>query len=351
MDSLFLPDVPKPRLLDQVRQIVRRRGYAAATEQAYCHWIKRFVLFHNKRHPDTMAVPEVEQFLSYLVEKENVAAATQNQALSALLFLYKHVLSSPLDERVEASRAKRYKHIPNVISVDEVRRLLSCMDDAKRLMAELTYGAGLRLLEVHRIRVGHLDFENHRIKVLDGKGRKDRITLLPRDLVEPLLRQVRHVAEVHAADLSRGLGAAVLPYAFHRKSKEASRQLHWQFLFPSPTTFVDPKTGNSGRWHVNASGLQLAVSKAAAAAKLHKRVTVHTLRHSFATHMLRDGCDIRTLQVLLGHGHVNTTMVYAHINDNFTLTTRSPLDRHALHTPTGQPGHPPSQPAQPSAHR
>jgi integron integrase len=245
--------------------------------------------------------------------------------------LYKRVLRQPLDERIEMSRAKRYQHLPTVLSVDEVRRLLDGMHGTQRLMAELTYGAGLRLLEVHRIRVGHLDLDNNRLRVLDGKGRKDRITLLPLALREPLLQQLAHVAQLHAQDLNRGLGSVVLPFAFFRKSKEASRQLHWQFLFPSPTTFVDPKTGNSGRWHVNATGLQLAVSKAAALAKLHKRVTVHTLRHSFATHLLRDGCDIRTLQVLLGHTQVNTTMVYAHIDDSFSLATRSPLDRHALH--------------------
>ncbi len=328
MDTLPLPNVPKLKLLDHVRQVVRRRGYAQATADAYCHWIKRFVLFHGKRHPRDMGVAEVEQFLSHLTEQEHVSASTQNQALSGLLFLYKRVLLMPLDQRIEASRAKRYKHLLVVLSVGEIGQLLAAMQGTQQLMAQLTYGSGLRLMEVHRIRVGHLDFDHNRLHVLDSKGRKDRITLLPRGLHAALRAQMARVAQLHVVDLAKGLGSAVLPFAFFRKSSEASRQLRWQFLFPSGTTFNDTKTGNSGRWHVNETGLSSAVRKAAEAAQLNKRVTVHTLRHSFATHMLQDGCDIRTLQMLLGHSQVNTTMLYAHINDNFCLTTRSPLDCH-----------------------
>lgn len=331
MESLSFSDLPKPRLLDQARQAVKVRGYAQSTEDVYCHWIKRFILFHDKRHPSTMAAKEVEQFLSYLAEIEYVSASTQNQALSALLFLYKHVLNSPLEQRVQASRAKNYRHLPTVLSVEEVRKLLCEMTGTMRLIAELTYGAGLRLLEVHRIRVGHIDFEAKRVQVLDGKGRKDRYTFLPDDLVKPLQRQLAIVAATHVDDLLKGLGSVVLPRAFARKSKEASRQLRWQFVFPSKSTFHDPRTGNSGRWHLNPTGLQSAVRDAAERANFNKRVTVHTLRHSFATHMLHDGCDIRTLQSLLGHANVNTTMLYAHIHDNFHLAARSPLDRHALH--------------------
>lgn len=323
--------LPKPKLLDQVRQRIKVRGYAQSTEDAYCYWIRRFIIYHNKRHPSAMAVREVEQFLCHLADIEFVSASTQNQALSAILFLYKHVLNSPLEQRIQASRAKHYKHLPTVLSVDEMRRLLAEMTGTKRLMAELTYGAGLRLLEVHRIRVGHLDFEAKRVQVLDGKGRKDRYTFLPDDLVQPIRRQLELVADTHAEDLLRGLGGVILPRAFFRKSKESSHQLRWQFLFPSNSTFHDPNTGNSGRWHVNPSGLQEAVRTAAEKAKLNKRVTVHTLRHSFATHLLNDGCDIRTLQALLGHSHVNTTMLYAHIDDNFSLKARSPLDSHVLH--------------------
>jgi integron integrase len=333
MEPLQLALIPKPRLLDQVRQTIKVKGYAQSTSEVYCMWIKRFILFHHKRHPNTMGILEVEQFLGHLAEKEHVSAATQNQALSALLFLYQYVLETPLPERIQAKRAKHYKHLPAVMSVDEVRRLLAELSGTQRLMAELTYGAGLRLLEVHRIRIGHIDFETQRIQIMDGKGRKDRYSFLPADLIRPIQKQVTAVATLHAQDLLNGLGSAVLPNAFFRKSKEASRQLRWQFLFPSKTTFNDPKTGNSGRWHVNPTGLQNAVRAAVEKAQMHKRVTVHTLRHSFATHMLRDGCDIRTLQTLLGHTHVNTTMLYTHIEDNFNLTARSPLDRHALHAP------------------
>jgi integron integrase len=335
MDSPHHLEIPKPRLLDQVRQRVRARGYAQSTEDAYCYWIKRFILHHHKRHPSDMAVSEVEQFVCHLADVECVAASTQNQAISAILFLYRYVLNAPLEQRIQASRAKHYKHLPTVLSVEEVRRLLAEMTGTMRLMAELTYGAGLRLLETHRIRVGHLDFEAKRIQVLDGKGRKDRYTFLPNDLVRPIQRQLALVAETHAEDLLKGLGGAVLPRAFFRKSKEASHQLRWQFLFPSKSTFHDPKTGNSGRWHVNPSGLQLAIRHATERAHLNKRVTVHTLRHSFATHLLHDGCDIRTIQALLGHTHVNTTMLYTRIVDNFTLKARSPFDSHALHRSAG----------------
>lgn len=335
MDSPTLSDLPKPKLLDQVRHATKVRGYAQSTADVYCYWVKRFILFHGKRHPDTMTVTEVEGFLTFLAETDHVSASTQNQAMSAILFLYKHVLHSPLDDRILAVRAKQYQHLPTVLSVEEIRRLLNELSGTKRLMAELTYGAGMRLLEVHRIRVSHIDFEAKRILIMDGKGRKDRYTLLPEDLVRPLYQQIATVAALHSDDLLKGLGSVVLPRAFFRKSKEASNQLRWQFVFPSKTTFHDPKTGNSGRWHVNPGGLQDAVRLAADKARFNKRVTVHTLRHSFATHMLHDGCDIRTLQTLLGHAHVNTTMIYAHINDNFTLSARSPLDIHSLHVSTG----------------
>jgi integron integrase len=322
--------LPKPKLLDRVRQCIVVKGYAQSTADTYCHWIKRFILFHDKRHPDTMAVPEVEQFLTYLSEIEYVSASTQNQAMSALLFLYKVVLNRPLEERIQASRAKNYRHTPAVLSVAETHRLLAQLSGTKRLLAELIYGAGLRLLEGHRLRVGDVDFETMRIQIVDGKGRKDRYAILPESLRKPLTVQIAKVTAIHQDDLLHGLGRVILPRAFFKKSKEASRQLRWQFIFPSKTTFFDPKTGNSGRWHVNPSGLESAIRHATEHAGITKRVTVHTLRHSYATHMLQDGCDIRTLQVLLGHTHINTTMIYAHITDSMRTSAGSPLDRHPL---------------------
>lgn len=317
----------QPKLLDRIRQGVHLRGYAHATEEAYCHWARRFILFHHKRHPETMGAPEVEEFLTHLAEVEYVSASSQNQALSALLFLYKHVLRRPLPESISAARAKHYKHIPTVLSVSDVQRLFEQLSGTPRLMAELTYGAGLRLMEVHRLRVGHIDFESLRMHVLDGKGRKDRTTLLPETLAHDLEQHLLKVRQLHVDDLRGGFGSAVLPYAYYRKSNTASRQFRWQFVFPASRIFRDPRSGNSGRWHVNPSVLQRAVRAAAEKADIRKRVTVHALRHSFATHMLQQGCDIRTIQTLLGHTHVNTTMIYAHVVDNLRLASRSPLDQ------------------------
>ena len=247
--------------------------------------------------------------------------------MSALIFLYKAVLRAPLEERVQAARAKQYQHIPTVLSVDEVRRLLEHLEGTAQLMAQLTYGAGLRLLEVHRLRVCDLDFEAKRVHVRDGKGRKDRSTLLPAALVSPLRNHLAQVSALHTEDLLLGYGFSVLPRAYYLKNKGASSQFRWQFVFPATKLFHDLKTGLSGRWHISEKVLQTAVRKAADSAEIHRRVTVHTLRHSFATHLLQDGYDIRVIQSLLGHTNVNTTMIYAHIADNLGLSTRSPFDR------------------------
>jgi len=325
----------QPRLLDRVRQRIRVKGYSPATESAYVYWIKRFIFFHHKQHPELMGVDEVEEFLTHLAEREHVSSSTQNQAMSALLFLYKVVLQTPLEERIHAARAKRYQHIPTVLSVDEVRLLFEQLSGTSRLMAQLTYGAGLRLLEVHRLRVCDIDFAAKRVHVRDGKGSKDRSTLLPSSLIADLRSHLARVSALHTEDLMLGYGNSVLPRAYHLKSKGASRQFRWQFVFPATRLFHDPKTGLSGRWHVNESVLQRAVHKAADQAKIHKRVNVHTLRHSFATHLLQDGYDIRIIQTLLGHTNVNTTMIYAHIADNLGLSTRSPFDR--LNAKAGNP--------------
>jgi integron integrase len=317
----------KPRLLDRVRQCIHIKGYSPATESAYVYWIKRFIFFHHKQHPALMGVDEVQEFLTNLAEQEHVSSSTQNQAMSALLFLYKAVLRTPLEERIQASRAKRYQHIPTVLSVDEVRLLFEQLNGTSRLMAQLTYGSGLRLLEVHRLRVCDIDFAAKRVHVRDSKGRKDRSTLLPSSLIPDLRSHLARVSALHTEDLMLGYGNSVLPRAYHLKSKTASRQFRWQFVFPATRLFHDLETGLSGRWHVNESVLQRAVHRAADQAKIHRRVSVHTLRHSFATHLLQDGYDIRIIQTLLGHTNVNTTMIYAHIADNLGLSTRSPFDR------------------------
>ena len=317
---------PEPRLLDKLRHKIRLKGYSPATEKNYAYWAKRYIIYHGKRHPSGMGLPEIEAFLSHLVSSEGASASTQNQALSALLFLYKSVLGQSIDGAVDAIRAKRYDYIPTVLSVEEVRRLLGKLEGMRRLMAELTYGAGLRISETHRLRVQDLDFACRRILVRDGKGRKDRFTLLPTSLVEPLQRHLLHVRSLHAADIARGYGASVMPRAAARRLPYVSKDFIWQFVFPSSALFHDRRTGLSGRWHVNKSTLQKAIQRAARQAGISKRVSTHALRHSFATHLLQNGCDIRRIQLLLGHTHINTTMIYAHIVDAHRLNVVSPLD-------------------------
>lgn len=316
-----------PRLLDLVRDTVRRRGYSASTEESYTNWVKRYVLFHSKRHPREMGAEHVQSFLSHLARRERVASSTQNQAFSALLFLYKHVLKAPLSDEIKSERAKVYKHDPTVLTAAEVRRLFEQMSGTPRLMAQLTYGAGLRAMELHSLRVGDLDFESKRIHVRDSKGHKDRSTLMPSALVEPLRSHLDRVSVLHTEDLMLGYGLCVLPRAYHLKSPHASKHFRWQFVFPSSRLFHDERTGLSGRWHVGTDALQKAIRRATDQAGIHRRVTVHTLCHSFATHLLQNGCDIRVIQTLLGHANVNTTMIYAHIADNLGLSAVSPLDR------------------------
>lgn len=318
----------EPRLLDKLRNKIRLKGYSRATESNCSYWAKRYILFHQKRHPIEMGLPEIEAFLSHLASNQNASASTQNQALSALLFLYKNVLDKPIDALVKATRAKRYDYIPTVLSVDEVQRLLDSMSGTLRLMAGLTYGAGLRVSETHSLRVQDLDFTAKRILVRDGKGRKDRFTLLPQSLIEPLQKHLIKVKLLHVDDLARGYGASVMPRAYAARMPHASKEFIWQFVFPSGSLFHDATTGLSGRWHVNKSTLQKAIQRAAKKAEIRKRVSAHALRHSFATHLLKNGCDIRQIQLLLGHTHINTTMIYAHIMDAHQLAVISPLDKH-----------------------
>ncbi len=319
--------VIKPRLLDRLRSKIRLKGYSRATEKCYAYWAKRYVLFHGKRHPAEMGVQEVETFLSNLVSREQVSAATQNQALSALLFLYRHVLDKPLD-RIKALKAKHYQHIPTVLTVDEVQSLFGSMSGTMRLMAELVYGSGMRISETHGLRIQDIHFSTRCILVHDGKGRKDRFTLLPERLIKPLHRHLLKVKALHVNDLAAGYGASVMPRAYAKRMSRARKDFIWQFVFPSHARFHDKDTGVSGRWHIHTSTLQKSVQRAARVAGLRKRVTVHTLRHSFATHLLQDGCDIRKIQALLGHAHINTTMMYVHIMDAQQLAVVSPLDRH-----------------------
>lgn len=318
--------ITQPRLLDQLRNKIRLRGYSRATEQNYSHWVKRYVLFHNKQHPRNMGIKEVEAFLACLVTSQCASASTQNQALSALLFLYRHVLEQPFEAPIKALRAKGYDYIPVVLSIEEAHRLFAQLHGTLRLMAELTYGAGMRISETHNLRIQDIDFSCKRILVRDGKGRKDRFTLLPETLTRPLQAHLLKVKELHVSDLARGYGSSVMPRSYAKRMPHARREFIWQFVFPSRSLFHDARTGVSGRWHLNKSTLQKAITSAGKAAGIQKRISAHTLRHSFATHLLQNGCDIRRIQILLGHSHINTTMLYAHIVDAQQLAVVSPLD-------------------------
>jgi integron integrase len=315
-----------PKFLDQVRQAVRTKHYSLRTEQAYVNWIRRFILFHHKQHPQSMNSPEIEQFLTHLAVDQKVAASTQNQALSALLFLYQEVLRQPLTAPIDAVRAKKSHYLPVVLSQTEVKRLLAHLPQPYLLMAQLLYGCGLRLMECVRLRVKDIDFEQHQIIVRSGKGHKDRDTLLPDRLIPALHRQLRYVQALHQNDLEQGYGQVYLPFALERKYPNANREWAWQYLFPAYRLSTDPRSGLTRRHHLDESGLQKAVRAAAQAAQLAKPVGCHTLRHSFATHLLENGYDIRTIQELLGHKDVSTTMIYTHVIKRGGLAVVSPLD-------------------------
>jgi integron integrase len=314
------------KLLDRVRDAIRVKHYSIRTEQAYVNWIKRYIIFHNKRHPNQMGAAEIEAFLTHLAVKENVAASTQNQAFSALLFLYRDVLHKELDGPINALRAKKPKRLPTVLTKEEVHRLLGHLSGDYLLMAKLLYGSGLRLMECLRLRVKDIDFSQRQIIVRDGKGQKDRVTMLPESLIAPLQAHLQSVERLHQEDLARGFGSVYLPYALERKYPNADREWIWQYVFPSQRLSVDPRSGVVRRHHLDESGLQKAVRAAARAAGIPKKVSCHTFRHSFATHLLEGHYDIRTVQELLGHKDVKTTMIYTHVLNRGGLAVRSPLD-------------------------
>jgi integron integrase len=315
------------RLIDRLREEVRARHYSRRTEKAYWYWIRYFIFFHGKRHPAEMGAPEVTAFLSWLATKRNVAAATQNQALSALLFLYKHVLGQGMPWLDEMVRAQRPVRLPTVLTEGEVRRLLEAFSGSLRLMASLLYGAGLRQIECLTLRVKDIDFAYRQIIVRDGKGARDRATMLPENLVQPLHAHLGKVRLLHRGDRREGCGEVWLPHALSRKYPRAGYEWGWQFVFPSGRRSLDPESGAERRHHVHPDTLARAVKRAARAAGIVKPVTCHTLRHSFATHLLERGYDIRTVQELLGHADVSTTMIYTHVMNKGARAVRSPLDR------------------------
>jgi integron integrase len=332
------PPTPRaPRLLDRVREAIRARHYSPRTEKAYVHWIRRFIFFHGKRHPAEMGGAEVTAFLSALAVQDKVAASTQNQDLSALLFLYREVLAVDLPWLEDAVRAKRPQFLPVVLTRDETHALLHQMHGVPRLMALLLYGAGLRLLECCRLRVKDVDFGANQLLARNGKGRKDRVTMLPAAagaLLTPHLEQVR---AQHDADLRHGAGWVELPGALLKKYPQAGREWPWQWVFPATRLYVDRATGQRRGHHLHESVLQRAVKDAVRAAGIPKLATCHTLRHSFATHLLEDNHDIRTLQELLGHRDVSTTMIYTHVLNRGPAGVRSLSIGCSFHDPTRPP--------------
>ena len=317
----------KPKLLDRVRAVARLRHLSLRTEQAYSDWIKRFILFHKKRHPEGMGAEEIRLFLSHLAVEGQVSASTQNVALCALLFLYRDVLQVELPYVEGIPRAKRPTRVPVVFTHAEVAALISHLSGTYSLIAGLLYGSGMRLMEAVRLRVKDLDFEYTEILVRDGKGEKDRRTILPRPLLEPLRRHLERVRLLHEKDLGEGFGEVYLPYALARKYPSVPKEWAWQYVFPSARLSVDPRSGVTRRHHASADSVQREVKKAIRSAGITKHGGCHTLRHSFATHLLEDGYDLRTIQELLGHSDVRTTQIYTHVLNKGGRGVRSPLER------------------------
>ncbi len=316
-----------PRLLDLVRQALRVRHYSARTEKAYVRWICRFVVYHGKRHPAELGGEEVTRFLSWLAEDRRVSPSTQTQALCALLFLYRHVLRLDLPWMTDVARAPARARLPIVLSRDEVRAVIRRLDGVERLIVMLLYGSGLRLLEALRLRVKDVDFDQHQLSVRGGKGDKDRITMLPESVRMELRRHLSEVRVIHEKDLGRGAGWVALPHALARKYPNAGREWVWQWVFPSTRLMRENDNGRPGRHHYHETVIQRAVTAAVRLSGIGKRATCHAFRHSFATHLLEDGYDIRTVQELLGHSDVSTTMIYTHVLNRGAFGVRSPADR------------------------
>jgi integron integrase len=320
------PTRQKPKLLDLLREALRSRHYSRRTEATYCNWVKRFIFFHHVRHPAEMAEAEINAFLTHLAVKERVSASTQNQALSALLFLYRRVLGREIGDLGEVIRARKPKRVPVVMTREEVKAVLNQLTGDKRLMASLMYGTGLRLMECLRLRVQDVDFSRNEITIRDGKGAKDRITMLPESLRKPLQEHLREVRTIHEKDLAGGWGRVPMPNALDRKYPNAPADWRWHWVFPQENRWKNPQTGEQGRHHVDESLVQKAVRNAVVKAGLTKRASSHTFRHSFATHLLEGGYDIRTVQELLGHNDVKTTMIYTHVLNRGPSGVRSPID-------------------------
>jgi integron integrase len=328
--------MPRSPFLEHVRSVLRLRHYSYRTEQAYVYWIKYFIRYNDRQHPSELGTPAVKRFLTHLAVNRNVSAAKQNQALNALNFLYRRVIESPLGDISGTVRAKRPQRLPVVLSREETARVLEQVAPAYSLIARLIYGSGLRLMESLRLRIKDVDFDQNCLVVRSGKGDKDRQTLLPPSLVAELRIQVARVETLHQQDMARGFGSVALPHALERKYRGAAYEAGWQFVFPAPQISSDPRTGAKRRHHVHASNVQKAIKSAVRRAGIRKPASTHTLRHSFATHLLEQGYDIRTVQELLGHADVRTTQIYTHVLNRGPNGVASPLT--ALNVHNGHEG-------------
>lgn len=314
------------KLLDQLRDAIRAKHYSYRTEQTYIDWCKRYILFHNKRHPAEMGIGEIQAYITYLATNRNVAASTQNQALSAILFLYRNVLLKDIEFPTDVIRPKKPGRLPTVLTKAEALSVIEKMNGGPKLMTQLLFGSGLRLMECLRLRIKDIDFSNKQIIVRDGKGENDRAVPLPDTISLTLKVHIQTVKSLHQQDLNEGYGEVHLPYALERKYPNANREPGWQYVFPASQRSVDPQTGRTMRHHINESVLQRAIKYAVQLAKIDKHVSPHTFRHSFATHLLQNSYDIRTVQELLGHKDVKTTMIYTHVLQRGGLAVKSPLD-------------------------
>jgi len=317
----------KPKLLDRVREQIRLRHYSIRTEKTYIYWIKQYIYYHQKRHPAEMGSDEINKFLSHLASEKHVAASTQNQALNSILFLYRNVLDMKIEIGDKFVRAKRTKHIPVVFTKEEAKNVLSNLQGNYWLVANLLYGSGLRLLECLRLRVKDIDFNYNQIVVRDGKGEKDRITILPDSIKEYLKNHFREIKLVHEKDIKKGFGEVVLPYSLQKKYPNAGKEFIWQWIFPASTRYFDKEKKTERRHHLHESAVQREVKKAIKQSNILKKASCHTFRHSFATHLLENGYDIRTVQELLGHKDIRTTMIYTHVLNRNKLGVKSPLDK------------------------
>lgn len=318
-------DSKPPRLLDQVRHVIRLKHYSLSTEKSYLYWIRFFIRFNQLQHPRDLCERDIQRFLTYLAVERNVAAGTQNQALNAIVFLYREVLQQPLGDFSNAVRAKKGQRLPTVFSRDQAHQVISRMEPPYHSLAGLMYGSGLRLMEAVRLRIKDIDFHRETVTVRSGKGDKDRQTLLPAPLVDELKAACRKAQLLHRMDREQGCGEVYMPTALARKYTHAASSLPWQYVFPSERRSTDPRSGRTGRHHVSKESVQRAVKRAIRAAGIVKRASCHTFRHSFATHLLEAGYDIRTVQELLGHEDVRTTQIYTHVMAKGVAGVRSPL--------------------------